>query len=155
MKKFRQSAILDTEHLSVTDKMFGILCVDDNEFADAMISEVVGGLMAAGCIEQNIKIKHIPLDDDIPLGVLFFAEYTDVDAVIVLSQVVPYDYIKQSVIDIQLQWNMPTLFGSTNAADANEPYLTVARRAITMVSLQEQMQEESDEIMNPDRKSIN
>lgn len=145
---------METEHLSLADKMFGILCVDDNQFAETMISEVVGGLMAAGCIEQNIKIRRVPLEDDIPMGVQFFAEYTDVDAVIVLSEVVPFDYIKQVVIDIQLQWNMPTLFGSSNAPDANEPYLTVAERAIAMVMLQEEMEAESDEIMNPDRKSI-
>lgn len=155
MNIFRRSSIIDTEHLSLADKMFGILCVDDNEFADPMISEVVGGLIAAGCLEQNIKIRRVPLEDDIPMGVLFFAEYTEVDAVIVLSQVVPFDYIKQSVIDLQLQWNMPTLFGSSNVADANEPYLTVAQRAIAMVSLQESMEIEFDEAANPDRKTIN
>ena len=154
MNIFRRSSIIDTEHLSLADKMFGILCVEENEFADAMISEVVGGLIAAGCLEQNIKIRHVPLEDDIPMGVLFFAEYTDVDAVIVLSQVVPFDYIKQSVIDTQVQWNMPTLFGSSNVPDANEPYLTVAQRAIAMVTLQEQMEAEFDEAANPDRKSI-
>ena len=154
MKNF-SLPIPDTEHLSLADKMFGILCVEENEFAETMISEVVGGLISAGCLEQNIKIRHVPLEDDIPMGVFFFAEYTDVDAVIVLSQVVPFDYIKQSVIDIQIQWNMPTLFGSSNVADANEPYLTVADRAIAMVILQEEMELEFDEMANPDRKSIN
>lgn len=155
MGKLHRSSRIDAEHLSVTDKMFGILCVDDNEFADIMISEAVGALIAAGCIEQNIKIRRVPLEDDIPMGVLFFGEYTDVDAVIVLSEVVPFDYIKQSVIDLQLQWNMPVLFGSSKTADANEPYTTVARRAMDMVLLQEAMQQESDELLNPDRKSIN
>lgn len=156
MSKFGRSPIMDnTEHLSATDKMFGIVCVEDNEFAEPMISEVVGALIAAGCIEQNIKIRQVPLDDDIPMGVMFFAEYTDVDAVIVLSEVVPFDYVKQSVMDLQIQWNMPVVFGSSNVSDANEPYLTVARRAIAMVSLQVAMQRESDEILNPDRKSIN
>ena len=146
---------MDTEHLSLADKMFGILCVDDNEFADLMISEVVGNLIAAGCLEQNIKIRRVPLDDDIPMGVLFFAEYTEVDAVVVLSEVVPFDYVKQSVTDIQIQWNMPALYGSSNVADANEPYLTVAQRAIDMVLLQESMEAEFDEMANPDRRSIN
>ena len=146
---------MEAEHLSVTDKMFGILCVEENEFADTMISEVVGTLIAAGCIEQNIKIRRVPLEDDLPMGVMFFAEYTDVDAVIVLSEVVPFDYVKQSIIDLQIQWNMPVVFGSSNVADANEPYLTVAQRALVMVTLQEAMQQESDELMNPDRKTIN
>lgn len=155
MKKFRRSAILETEHLSFADKMFGILCVDDNEFAETMLSAVVGDLIAAGCLEQNIRIRRIPLEDDIPMGVLFFGEYTDVDAVVVLSEVVPYDYVKQSVIDLQIEWNMPVVFGSSNAADANEPYLTAAGRAMHMVSLQEEMEAESGELLNPDRKSIN
>lgn len=155
MRKFRNSPVMEAEHLSVTDKMFGILCVEENEFADTMISEVVGTLIAAGCIEQNIKIRRVPLEDDLPMGVMFFAEYTDVDAVIVLSEVVPFDYVKQSIIDLQIQWNMPVVFGSSNVADANEPYLTVAQRALVMVTLQEAMQQESDELMNPDRKTIN
>ena len=155
MNLFGRSPIMETEHLSIADKMFGILSVDDNEFADTMISEVVGNLISAGCLEQNIKIRRVPLDDDIPMGVLFFAEYTDVDAVIVLSQIVPFDYIKQNVIETQLQWNLPTLFGSSTVADANEPYLTVAQRAIDMVTLQASMEAEFDEAANPDRRTIN
>lgn len=155
MKKFSRPSIINTEHLSVTDKMFGILCVDDNQFAETMTSEVVGALLAAGCLEQNINIRHIPLEDDIPMGVQFFAEYTDVNAVIILSEVVPFDYVKQSVIGIQLQWNMPAVYGSAGASDANEPYHTAAQRALEMVGLQEDMVAESDEMLNPDRKSIN
>lgn len=154
MPNFRHSKITDTEHLSITDKMFGILCVEDNEFLDTMLSEVVGDLIAAGCIEQNIKIRNVPLEDDIPMGVLFFAEYTYVDAVIVLSQVLPFDYVKKGVIDLETQWNMPVVFGSSNVADANEPYLTAADRAIAMVNLQNSMESEFDEASNPSRKSI-
>ena len=154
MNNFRHSAILDTEHLSLTDKMFGILCVEDNEFAETMLSEVVGSLIAAGCLEQNIKIRHVPLEDDIPMGVMFFAEYTYVDAVVVLSQVLPFDYVKKSVIDLETQWNMPVVFGSSNVADANEPYLTAAQRAIAMVELQCSMESEFDKNANPDRNTI-
>lgn len=154
MNNFRHSAILDTEHRSLTDKMFGILCVEDNEFAETMLSEVVGSLIAAGCLEQNIKIRHVPLEDDIPMGVMFFAEYTYVDAVVVLSQVLPFDYVKKSVIDLETQWNMPVVFGSSNVADANEPYLTAAQRAIAMVDLQCSMESEFDKNANPDRNTI-
>lgn len=155
MNRFGNQPLMNTEHQSLTDKMFGILCVDDNEFAEAMLSEVVGGLIAAGCIEQNIKIKHIPLEDNIPMGILFYAEYSYVDAVIVLSQVVPFDYVKEAVINLETQWNMPVVFGSTESADTNEPYQTAAERAIAMVELHSSMESEFDRTANPDSRSVN
>lgn len=155
MNRFGNQSLMNTEHQSLTDKMFGILCVDDNEFAEAMLSEVVGGLIAAGCIEQNIKIKHIPLEDNIPMGILFYAEYSYVDAVIVLSQVVPFDYVKEAVINLETQWNMPVVFGSTESADTNEPYHTAAERAIAMVELHSSMESEFDRTANPDSRSVN
>ena len=149
MGRFGRS-ILDTERVSMTDKMFGILCAGSAEEETLIVSTIIGNLIAAGCIEQNLKIRKVPSTENIPLGVLFFAEYTDVDAVIVLSfgERVP-EYIRKSVVDLQIQWNMPTIFGTiTN-------YRTVHEEAMDMISLQEIMEIESDEMANPDRRSIN
>jgi len=63
-------------------------------------------LKRGGCLESNIQVKFVPDDFDIPLGVLFFAEYTDVDGVIVIGN--GYDAtIAKSLLDLQIQWNMP------------------------------------------------
>lgn len=146
---FRQSP-LDTERVSMTDKMFGILSVgcDDNDLQ--AVSTVVRNLSAAGCLEQNIKIRKVPSAADIPMGVLFFAEYTDVDAVIVLSyeDSLP-EYIHGSVVNLQIQWNMPVVFGNMRNCG------TIHNNAADMVSLQECMEAESEETARPDRKSIN
>ena len=89
---------------------------------------------------------------DIPLGVQFFAEYTDVDAVIVIAfgnNSLP-EYILDAVMKLQLHWNMPVVFG-LNMTD----YWKVHRQAIEMVLLQYEMEAESADSENPDRRSIN
>ena len=131
----------------MTNRFIGILC--DGSVSDAYASAVAKNLSSEGCLEQNIRIKYVPSADEVPLGVLFFAEYTDVDAVIVLTQNALPDYIKKSVAELQIQWNMPVIFGT--GAD----FRSVALRVESMIALQDEMERESDELANPDRRSIN
>lgn len=152
MEKRRRPSTSDFDDNSVTDKMFGILSAgsDDNDIE--IVSSVVGNLMAEGCLEQNLRIRNVPSDADIPMGVQFFAEYTDVDAVIVITfggKELP-EYILEAVMRLQLHWNMPVVF-ARNMAD----YWKVHKQAIEMVLLQYEMEADSADSDNPDRRSIN
>jgi len=150
MEKHRKS-MLETEQASLTDKMFGVLSAGRADNEVEVVATVVRNLMTAGCFERNIKIRKVPVTDDIPIGVQFFAEYTDVDAVIVLSYDgrLP-DYIKSAVIQLQMQWNMPVVI----ASDMNT-YWKVHTAAIDMISLQVAMEAESTDTTKPDRRTIN
>lgn len=90
-----------------------------------------------GCLESNIQVKLVPSDFDIPLGVLFFAEYTDVDGVIVVGN--SYDAtIAKALFDLQIQWNMPVEYDyAESTADG--------RNVIQMVQIQSQMAAEVPE----------
>ena len=150
MEKHRKS-MLETEQTSLTDKMFGVLSAGRADNEVEVVATVVRNLMAAGCFERNIKIRRVPMTDDIPMGVQFFAEYTDVDAVIVLSHdgQLP-DYVKNAVIQLQMQWNMPVVL----ASDMNT-YWKIHTAAIDMISLQVAMEAESTDTTKPDRRTIN
>lgn len=140
-------AFFDSDRVSLADKRFGILCADTPGDGDRMLSALVGTLLAAGCLEQNIRIRRIPSVEEIPLGVLFFAEYTDVDVVAVPVFGSVDECIRKSVFDLQIQWNMPAIIDT-------DPERLV-RRGAEMISLQEDMERESDELNSYDRTSVN
>ena len=61
-----------------------------------------GRSAAAGCPDLNIQIKYVPGTFELALGAQFFAEYTDVDAVIALGCVIQgdtrhFDFVCQGV----------------------------------------------------------
>lgn len=69
-------------------------------------ADVYTPLLRGGCRESNIQMKSVPSDFDIALGVLFFAEYTEVDGVVVVGD--GYDAtVAKALLDLQIQWNMP------------------------------------------------
>lgn len=88
-----------------------------------------------GCLESNIQVKFVPSDFDIPLGVLFFAEYTDVDGVIVVGKC--DEMIVKLLMDLQIQWNMPIEYSDSG--------LCVGGNVIRMVQIQSQMASEVPE----------
>ncbi|MBP3483386.1 MAG: hypothetical protein J6K28_08380 [Alistipes sp.] len=146
-----RDSMLDIQRVSMSDKMFGVLSAGYGTNDVEIVATIVRNLLSSGCFEQNIKIRKVPSVDDIPLGVQFFAEYTDVDAVIVLSydDTLP-DYIKSAVIQLQIQWNMPVVFGS----ELNT-YWKAHGTAMDMVSLQVMMEAESAESVKSNPRSIN
>ena len=101
-----------------------------------------------GCSEQNILVRHSPSVHNIPLTVQFYAEYTDVDAVIVLAendQSPEYNAMLYGVTKLQLSWNMPVVIGGVE----------VAADAVEMVRMQNEMEAAAPEHISPDRKAIN
>ncbi|MFI3316532.1 MAG: 6,7-dimethyl-8-ribityllumazine synthase [Rikenellaceae bacterium] len=100
---------------------FGIVVAEWNtHITGALADGAVKTLIEAGCKQENISVKQVPGTFELPLGAQFFAEYTEVDAIIVLGCVIQgdtphFDYVcsgvTQGVTQLQLQWNIPIAFG--------------------------------------------
>ena len=127
----------------------GIIVVDSQaQFAHENLSPLSESLKLMGCSEQNILVRHSPSIYNVPLTVQFFAEYTDVDAVIVLAendQTAEYNSMLYGVTRLQMLWNMPVLIGGVG----------VAADAVEMVRMQNEMEAAAPEYNSADRKSIN
>ena len=127
----------------------GIIVVDSQaQFAHENLSPLSESLRLMGCSEQNILVRHSPSVYNVPLTVQFFAEYTDVDAVIVLTendQTAEYNSMLYGVTRLQMLWNMPVLIGGVG----------VAADAVEMVRMQNEMEAAAPEYNSADRKSIN
>lgn len=165
----------DTPLPSAADMKFGIVVAEWNrEVTGALLEGAVRTLRNAGCPDLNIQIKYVPGTFELTLGAQFFAEYTDVDAVIALGCVVQgdtrhFDFIchgtTQGIIQLQIQWNMPVIFGVLTVNDMQQAIDRAGGRlgnkgdeaaatAINMVKLQIDMEAASPDHV-PDRKNIN
>ncbi len=106
---------------SAENMRFGIVVSEWNrEVTEALLEGAVRTLRSAGCPDLNIQIKYVPGTFELPLGAQFFAEYTDVDAVIALGCVIQgdtphFDFVcqgaTQGIMQLQINWNMPIAFG--------------------------------------------
>lgn len=129
---------LDAPLPSAADMKFGIVVAEWNrEITEALLEGAVQTLRSAGCSDLNIQIKYVPGTFELTLGTQFFAEYTDVDAVIALGCVVQgetrhFDFIcqgvTQGITQLQIQWNMPVAFGILTVNDQQQAF--DARRKI-------------------------
>ncbi|MBR7182488.1 MAG: hypothetical protein IKD41_00655 [Alistipes sp.] len=90
-------------------------------------------LKQSGCTDENIVVKYVP-SFQIALSALFFAEYTDVDCTIVIAKEYN-DAIASSLLNLQIQWNMPIDYAIAPAVNCDA--------VIQMVQLQSSMAEES------------
>ena len=112
------------------------------------MAAVTESLKALGCSEQNILIRHAPKIFNVTLTTQFLAEYTDVDAVVILAEddhTPAFEAVLYGITKLQIAWNMPVTIGDCSAA----------ADAIDMVALQNKMEAEAPENIAPDRKSIN
>ena len=127
----------------------GIVIVDEQtEFAQRNLASTIETLKAIGCTEQNILLRHAPRLFGVALTTQFFAEYTDVDAVVVLAEndnSTEYAAMLYGVTKLQISWNMPVLIGDC----------IVASEVADMVAMQNEMEAAAPEHISPDRKSIN
>ncbi len=115
---------------SAKDLSFGIVVAEWNaEITGALAEGAIKTLRDAGCPEENITVKSVPGTFELPLGAQFFAEYTNVDAVIVLGCVIQgdtphFDYVcsgvTQGVTELQLKWNIPIAFGVLTVLDTQQ-----------------------------------
>ena len=114
-------------------------------------------------VPENINVKHVPGSFELTLGAQFFAEYTSVDAIICLGCVIRgetphFEYICHSVThgitELNLQYNIPFIFGLLTTENFDQARERAGGKlgnkgeesalvAIKMVSLQQQMEEET------------
>jgi 6,7-dimethyl-8-ribityllumazine synthase len=106
---------------SAKNMKFGIVVAEWNyQITGALAQGAVDTLVKHGANEQNISIKHVPGAFELTLGGRFFAEYTDVDAILLLGSVIQgetrhFDFICQGVTQgatsLNLQFNKPVIYG--------------------------------------------
>lgn len=155
--------------LPAADEMaFGIVVSECNgDITGMMLEEAVRTLREAGCPEMNIQIKYVPEVFDLAMGTQFFAEYTDVDAVLLIgchlrgeAHSLLMQGLMQSLVQIQIQWNMPCIWGIVEAEDRSSAYersdrgAWAAAEAVRMVHLQIEMEAASPN-NTPDRRNLN
>jgi 6,7-dimethyl-8-ribityllumazine synthase len=152
---------------SAAEMKFGIAVAEWNEeVTTELLRGAVRTLKNAGCLEHNIVIKYVPGTFELPLAAQFFAQYTDVDAVIVLGCVIQgetrhFDFIcsgaTQGIMQLQIAWNMPIAFGILTTNDMQQALDRAggshgnkgdeaAATAIKMVWTHNNMEMEADEI---------
>lgn len=140
---------------------FGIVVSEWNTpITSALLKGAITTLRTAGCPEDQITIKWVPGTFELPMGAQWFAELTDVDAVIALGCVIQgetrhFDYVCQGVTSgiqqMQLSWNMPIAFGVLTTNDMQQAIDRAggqhgnkgdeaAATAIKMVALQREME---------------
>jgi 6,7-dimethyl-8-ribityllumazine synthase len=141
---------------------FGIVIADWNyKITGNLAQGAIETLIKHGAKEENIIMKHVPGSFELTLGGQFFAEYTDVDAIILLGCVIQgetphFNYICQSVSEgathLNMNYNLPVIFGilttltEQQAIDRSGGKLgnkgdEAAITAIKMVALHKEMME--------------
>ncbi len=100
---------------------FGIVVSEWNyKITGALAQGASDTLKKHGAIDENIIIKHVPGSFELTLGGQLIAEYSDVDAIILLGCVIQgetphFDYICKGVtkgaVDLNLKYNIPVIFG--------------------------------------------
>jgi 6,7-dimethyl-8-ribityllumazine synthase len=100
---------------------FGIVVAEWNrEITDKLAEGCISTLLKHDAIEENIHVKHVPGSFELSLGAQYFAEYTNVSAIICLGCVIQgetrhFDYICDSVTQgitaLNLKYNKPFIFG--------------------------------------------
>lgn len=101
------------------EMMIGIAVSEWNrDLNDMILAAAVRTLRAAGCAEYNIRIKYFPGTLELGAGTVFFAEYTDVDAVILIGTSIRNDALwlpdtlqtlLSTAMHVQTQWIMPVI----------------------------------------------
>lgn len=158
---YKNLSVSESEVPSAADMKFGIVVAEWNsEITNALLEGAASTLVANGCKEENIFVKQVPGTFELPLGAQFFAEYTDVDAIIVLGCVIQgdtrhFDYVcsgvTQGITSLQLEWNLPIAFGVLTTDNMQQALDRAggchgnkgdeaAMTAIKMVALQNSMQ---------------
>ncbi|MEG1622737.1 MAG: 6,7-dimethyl-8-ribityllumazine synthase [Alistipes sp.] len=160
---------------SASEMSFGLVVAEWNrDINEVLLEGAVRTLKAAGCPEYNIQIKYVPGTFELMLGAQFVAEYTDVDAIILLGCTIRDEAgyaaticqgVVQGAVQVQLQWNVPVLLGIIEVDDRTQALSFcggsagnqgefVAAQAINMVKLQVDMEAASPNIIS-DRREVN
>ncbi len=148
---------------SAEQMAFGIVVTDScNEHIGLLFEEAMRSLRGAGCLEHNIQIRTVYREMELSMAAQFFAEYTDVDAVILLDCLTDDSYSPElylpHIYSIQMHWNMPCIWGRVNRYCTYDEIRREARElvnsAIRMVQMQLDMEAKSPNAV-PDQRNLN
>ena len=118
------------------------------------IGEAVALLRTLGCTDEDMVVHKVPGEMELVLGARFFAEYTDVDGLLVLSNVDPNTTtalaatVIQGVNMISIDWNFPIIISSSYPSMAE-----AAAALLQMIGLQILL-EPTMPIITPDTNDI-
>ena len=104
------------------------------EHTDEHLMPLIESLLSMGCHQQNIVVRTIPSIFDVVIATQFFAEYTDVDGVVILApenKIMGTLSVMNGIVQIQVQWNMVVTVGGANRAED----------IVQMVEMQNEMEE--------------
>ncbi len=153
--------------LPAADEMaFGIVIAEPHEeIAGLLLEGAARALQEAGCLEHNIQIRYVPSLCDLPMATQFLAEYTDVDAVILLGCAISDDpttpllpTLLQQTLSIQMHWNMPCAWGVIEGKspqallEQRNRAVETAAEAIRMVRMQMDMEAQAPNASPTDRR---
>ena len=100
---------------------------------ETRIGEAVALLRTLGCTDEDMVVHKVPGEMELVIGARFFAEYTDVDGLLVLSHTNPDSSsalaatVVQGVNMISIDWNFPVILSST--------YTSIAEAAAALLQL--------------------
>jgi 6,7-dimethyl-8-ribityllumazine synthase len=125
---------------------FGVLVTREfTEYTDTNLPILIEELTRLGCHAQNIVLREMPTMHSLLMGTEFFAEYTDVDGVIILApnnRVMSNLALMNGIVTIQVQWNMVVEIGGVECA----------QNIVDMITLQNEM--ESNAVMVKPRRTF-
>lgn len=106
---------------SASDMKFGIVVAEWNyEVTGALAQGAIDTLKMHGAKDENIILKHVPGSFELTLGAQYLAEFTNVDAIIILGCVIQgetrhFDFIcegvTQGITTLNIKYNKPFIFG--------------------------------------------
>lgn len=109
---------------------FGIVVAEWNEeITKSLLQGALKSLEKHNAKEENILVKWVPGSFELVLGAQFFAEFAEVDAVMVLGCVIQgetrhFDFIcqgvTQGITDLNLKYNKPFIFGLLTTNDQQQ-----------------------------------
>jgi len=106
---------------SASEMRIGIVVAEWNHpVTNALAQGAIDTLIRHQVHEDNLIVKYVPGTFELPLGGQFMAEYTDVDAIILIGCVIQgetrhFDFIcngvTQGTTSLNLKYNKPFIFG--------------------------------------------
>lgn len=100
---------------------FGIVVAEWNyEITGALAQGALDTLKKHGAKEEDIMLKHVPGSFELTLGAQYLAEYSNVDAILILGCVIQgetrhFDFIcqgvTQGITSLNMKYNKPFIFG--------------------------------------------
>lgn len=127
------------QRLDASNMKFGVLVVREfEEFVMLELPALIDSMASSGCMPQNIEVREVATTSDVVMATHFFAEYTDVDGVVILApenRLMSSIPVMNGIVQLQVQWNMVIVAGDSKRA----------MHAVELVTMQNEMEVEAAE----------